>query len=381
MLKVWDAYTGAERATLLGHEARVTSCAISPDGSFVVSGSKDGTLRVWDTRPAAERAVLAGGGEDWVSCAISPDGAYVASACGPWLKLWDAQTWDLWGNVRQETEWIGLCVISPDGSLVALGSDDGTLRVWDVLNGGESVPPRQHEDYVRACAFSPDGAWIASASGNAVRVWDARTGEERATLRQGVAVEALAVSPDGALIVSGGPQGALIVWDVASGGKRATLRGHGDFVSSCVVSPDAHFVVSGSWDSTVRIWDAGTGEQIALIPLLGDVSSVAVHPWRPLVAAVGWTGELNLIDLDGVELGPIVVTAIDRGGGPVVRCPVCFVEHASHGWLGQVVACPTAGCALSLRVNSSVVIHRGGSPRTGEAYGRRSRGGRCGPSA
>ena len=59
-LKIWDAATGAERATLTGHTSDVTACAVSPDGTWIVSASTDDTLKIWDAATGAERATLTG---------------------------------------------------------------------------------------------------------------------------------------------------------------------------------------------------------------------------------------------------------------------------------------------------------------------------------
>ena len=59
-LKIWDAATGAERATLTGHTGSVTGCAVSPDGTWIVSASDDRTLKIWDAATGAERATLTG---------------------------------------------------------------------------------------------------------------------------------------------------------------------------------------------------------------------------------------------------------------------------------------------------------------------------------
>jgi WD40 repeat protein len=72
-LKLWDAASGAERATLSGHTSGVTGCAVSPDGSWIVSASRDQTLKVWDAASGAERTTLSGH-THWVTgCAVSPD--------------------------------------------------------------------------------------------------------------------------------------------------------------------------------------------------------------------------------------------------------------------------------------------------------------------
>ena len=79
-LKIWDAASGDERATLTGHTDAVNGCAVSPDGTWIVSASDDGTLRIWDAATGAERAVL-----------VLP-GAATAVAFHPSHRWWSAAT-------------------------------------------------------------------------------------------------------------------------------------------------------------------------------------------------------------------------------------------------------------------------------------------------
>src|SRR5436189_1941 len=79
-LTIWDATTGQKRATLAGHTASVLACAISSDGSFIVSASGDRTLKIWDATTGQERATLVGHTASVGSCAISSDGNFIVSA-------------------------------------------------------------------------------------------------------------------------------------------------------------------------------------------------------------------------------------------------------------------------------------------------------------
>ena len=97
-----------------------------------------------------------------------------------------------------------------------------------------------------------------------------------------------------------------------------------------------------------------TGEERATIPLLGAVRCVALHPRQPFAACGDEGGGIYLIDLAGIEYGPIIVTATDlcKGAGYQLRCPFCNrYSDLGEDWLGTVQRCPQEGCGKPLKVN------------------------------
>jgi len=215
-----------------------------------------------------------------------------------------------------------------------------------------------HTSYVRTCAVSPDGSFVVSASvDKTLKIWDAKTGRERATLEGHTReVFVCAVSPDGSFVVSASNDKTLKIWDAKTGQERATLRGHTDRVSACAVSPDGSFVVSASNDQTLKLWDTKTGQERANIWLLGGLRGMALHPKRSLAVCGDYSGNLYMVDLINVDYKPIIVTAVDLGLGPRVRCPSCLTYlPLEKDWLGQEIACPEPHSDGRMRVNPFVV--------------------------
>ena len=369
--------------TLAGHTGAVTACAISPNGTFIVSASEDTTLMIWDAATGAERATLAGHTGAVTACAISPDGTFVVSASDDkTLKVWDASTAIERATFAGHTDGVTAGAISPAGSFVVQASKDTTLVIWDAATGVERATLRGSTGEVVACAISPDGAFVVAAyDDDILKVWDAATAIERATLagRNNLAgnrwtsgpppqaeqatlaghtgaVTACAISPDGTFVVPASGDKTLMVWDAATGAERATLAGHTGEVTACAISPDGAFVFSASEeDNTLKVWDAATGAEWANLALPGGLWCLALHSSRPFVACGDGGGGVHLIELVGIDYGSILTTAIDHGTHSV-RCPACRQEHQiSDEQLGGELTCPTAGCGLRLKVNPFIV--------------------------
>jgi WD40 repeat protein/serine/threonine protein kinase len=181
---------------------------------------------------------------------------------------------------------------TPDGTLLASGGIDCTLRIWDAESGRELLPPMGHDGAIFGVAFSPDGTQLASASADrTVRIWDTVSGRTLVNLMgHNEWVRGVAFSRDGRQLATASHDGTVRLWDVASGQQTRTLQGHSDLVFSVSFSPDGKWLASASKDTTIRIWDAVTGRQTLVLEKAHahEVYGVAFSPDGKWLASASW---------------------------------------------------------------------------------------------
>jgi len=181
-------------------------------------------------------------------------------------------------------------VYSPDGLRLASGSEDGSVRIWDMRTGEEVMSPLRSDcGRVLCVSFAPSGIRVASGtSSGVVCVWSLLEGHAILSRLIGHtgAVRSVAFSPTRPLLASASKDHSVCLWSSTTCQQLRVLKGHMGVVDAVAFSPNGDVLVSGSRDRTSRLWHGATGEPvhqprdhegpISSICFLPDGESIAV---------------------------------------------------------------------------------------------------------
>lgn len=280
--RLWNAIDGRPTIELKGHQGQVYGAEFSPDGRQVVTASSDKTARLWSVETGATVLNLAGHQADVYHASFSFDGRRVVTASGDGTAcLWDARSGQLVFALQGHKGPVWFASFSADGKRVVTASDDQTSRLWDAETGRALAVLAGHSAKVYHAAFSPDGRRVVTASwDHTARVWDGLTGRLLSVLQgHQDGVSRATFSPDGALVVTTSADGTARLWNGATGAAVAVLQGHRGQVNDAQFSRDGRWLVTAADDGTARRWDVASHEMLELFRgHIGRVWSIRLSP-------------------------------------------------------------------------------------------------------
>ncbi|PSB27838.1 NB-ARC domain-containing protein [Stenomitos frigidus] len=474
---------------LQGHTSWISAVAFSPDGCLVASGSEDQSIRLWDSSTNQCLRLLQGYNSGVWSIAFSPDGkTLVSGGQDRAIRLWGvsalsrqpsavtqnsklssvaAQSATQNSKLKTQnllpphtpcptpytlpghTSWVWSVAFSPDGQTVASGSEDGTVRLWDVstLGNQESAVSRQpsavssqqsastqnslaqrrvkpsaykkhtvapselallktspvspltpspphpltltgHTHAVWSVAFSLDGQIIASGSlDGTIRLWQQTFDDEPQVIKGhegGVCAVAFAPrSPLHQIFASGSQDQTVRLWaltthvlplkdssepsSMVAVQHLKTLRGHADWIRCIAFSPDGSLLASGSSDGMVILWEPETGDRLHTFQAHSSlVLTVAFSPNEPVLASSGGDGIIKLWDLSGMKKQttngtqnlscPSSSPASLPPLAPLVFPPLLQTLHGHQNWVRFLAYSPDGALLASCSQDGTVKL-------------------------
>ena len=298
-VKVFDVNTGEALAELKDHSKSVKGVAFSPDGTLLASCAHDGTVKIWNVARNLPNVGVAEPDAPKMDRTTSPlPGLIPQPQEASGVDRWQIETTRPRTKIRS-LDW------SLDGSRIACGMQDGTIRVYDTTDWNLVGFMAAHNGAVTSVAWQPNGRYLASCSDDdrggkgedrCVRLWDA-AGTPGPTLdsQNGVPTD-MVWSPDGQWLAVGSGN-TVQLWN-SNGNAGPVLAGHRDNVQSISWNPTGGALAALARDKTIRLW-AADGTLQRVIKDVGDAKVLAWNPDGSQFATVDKDSHVQLWTPDG----------------------------------------------------------------------------------
>ena len=231
------------------------SVALSPDG-HLLAADQQGTLKVWD---AVSEELVFEKANVVAPISFSPDSRFLVGMTAAGLQLWDTADWGsrtLSGTSSNiDVSQIRALTFTPDSKRVIFSPSRFSAKLIIYNLDDESIEG-ELIGLDRPSVISTDGALVAAGSWDGhVSVWDLASRKRVKAFKAHTSIVlGLALSPDGKTLVTGGNENAIKVWDTETYRFKRALKGHHGQVWNLKFSGDGQYLASASMDQSVKMW-------------------------------------------------------------------------------------------------------------------------------
>ena len=290
--KVWDISSGRELRSFLGHQLTVNAVEFSPDGKLLATSSADNTAKVWEVLTGKELFSTPADKKYMTDVAFSPDGEYmVCAGYGDSAQVWKISSNSLLKkipvNADQGSGYGTSIAFSPDGKWLAFGEDNKTANVYNAKTFELAYTFKPEQGWCGGCGtivcFSPDSKMLAKLGHDSnVETYDLKQGKLVKTYGDQLdEIAGVAFSVDGKTIMGAGDK-QVFQWDVQTGLlKLKFIASEKDDINEAIYSTDGKLILTANNDNTATAWQAADGAKVQV-----------------------YTGILNTTEKGGIDYDP-----------------------------------------------------------------------------
>ena len=299
-----------------------------PEGDWLAGVGEEGIV-IWDTNSGDKVQTISldiidsgvSGGLD-----ISPDGSLLAVTSQNQILILDTNSWEIIHTLDSHTDIVDTIAFNQNSTLLASGSNDGELKIWDPISGDElltlvAIPEGNFGGIVDDVVFNQDGSRVATASDDGTaRIWEVATGVEITKMdHDALWINNIAFSADDTRLFTlpavseHGNQ--LTIWDLTANPDGELTEPlaewsnmHDNLIGDLKLSPDGRLLATISQDSTLKLWDATSDTAVEILTLSGHpraVGDVAFSPDSSKIATLSG-GEVRIWDISEAGFGEVL---------------------------------------------------------------------------